>query len=266
MKSTIKYIVCLALTLIVGDALAWQQTGHEVISILATERLTPQAKKQVEKILKGDISKNSLWLNDFKKDEQLGYTRFWHNVTLDAECRPVMKNKNDGLVQLERNIEILRNRSEHSDSLVVAALRTVIHLVPDLHCYAHIRFTDKPKQQNFSFYRPYKGRTDDLSKCPKTTWYKTWAKWYFDMHDGFSNEMFANEIRIIQGKNFDSYATGTPREWAEELGRECRPILEVVLPDQVADDAYLLNLEAAHERCVAKAAVRLAAVLNDIFK
>ena len=177
-----------------------------------------------------------------------------------------MSDENDGLVQLERHIEMLRNRDNLSKEEQQRALRVVIHLVSDMHCFAHIRFTDKPKQHNFTFYRPYKGRTDNISKCPKTTWYKVWAKWYFDMHSGFSTEMFANEIHIIQGKNFESYASGTPREWAEELGRECRPILEVLQPETIADDAYLFNHEATHERCVAKAGVRLAMVLNDIFK
>lgn len=266
MKSILKYIVGLALTLIVSDAWAWHTVGHDVISVLATERLTPEAKKQVEKILGGDILRNAQWLNSLKKDEATSYTKYWHNVNLDSSCRPLMNDDNDGLVQLERNIEILNNRSSHNDAEVKAALRTVIHLVQDLHCFAHIRFEDKPKQYNFTFYRPYKGRTDNINKCPKTTWYKVWAKWYFDMHAGFSTEMFANEIHIIQGKNFESYASGTPREWVEEMGRECRPILEVLQPDQIADDAYLFNLEATHERCVAKAAVRLAVVLNEIFK
>ena len=266
MKRTIKYIVCLALTLIVGDAWAWHTEGHNVISVLATERLTPEARKQVEKILGGDIRSNALWLNELKQDEQQAHTKYWHNVTLDAECRPVMSDENDGLVQLERHIEMLRNHDNLSKEEQQRALRVVIHLVSDMHCFAHIRFTDKPKQHNFTFYRPYKGRTDNISKCPKTTWYKVWAKWYFDMHSGFSTEMFANEIHIIQGKNFESYASGTPREWAEELGRECRPILEVLQPETIADDAYLFNHEATHERCVAKAGVRLAMVLNDIFK
>lgn len=266
MKQMFKYIVGLALTLVVSDAWAWHTVGHDVISVLATERLTPEAKKQVEKILGGDILSNAQWLNTLKKDEATAHTKYWHNVTLDSSCRPTMKDDNDGLVQLERNIEILNNRTSHSDAEVKTALRTVIHLVQDLHCIAHIRFEDKPKQHNFSFYRPYKGRTDNIKKCPKMTWYKMWAKWYFDMHAGFSTEMFANEIRLIQGKNFEKYASGTPREWVEDMGRESRPILEVVKPDQIANDAYLLNHEVTHERCVAKAAVRLAVVLNEIFK
>ena len=266
MKNSIKYMVSLALLFVVSDVWAWNGRGHEVISVLATERLTPEAKKQVEKILGGDIRSNASWLNELKKAEQTAHTKYWHNVMLDAECRPVMKDENDGMVQLERNIEILRNRAEYSGTQVATALRTVIHLVQDLHCLAHIRFEDIPHSRNFTFYRPYKGRTDNIKKCPKMTWYKMWAIWYFDMHAGFSTEMFADEIRIIQGKNFDSYASGTPREWVEDMGRVSRPILDVLKPDQIASNAYLFNLESTHEVCVAKAAVRLAGVLNDIFK
>ena len=265
MKTTIKYIVSLALTLTVCNAWAWHKTGHEVIAMMATERLTPATKAQVESILGGDILSNSLWLNTLKNGETTKNTRYWHKVTLDADCRATINDENDGLVQLERNIEVLRNRESYSEERVMTALRVVIHLVPDLHCYAHIRFVDIPQSKNFTFYRAYKGKTDDLSKCPKTTWYKVWAKWFFDMHGGFSHEMFVNEIKLVQADKFGEYMVGTPREWAEEMGRECRPLFDLVKPDEIADDAILYNFEPLHERCVAKAAVRLAAVLNGIF-
>ncbi len=265
MKTTIKYIVTLALTLTVGNAWAWHTKGHEVIAMMATERLAPAAKVQVESILGGDMASNSLWLNELKKNEATKHTRFWHNATLDAFGRASTTDENDGLVQLERNIEILRNRESYGEERVMTALRVVIHLVSDLHCYAHIRFEDIPQSKNFTFYRPYKGKTDDLSKCPKTTWYKVWAKWFFDMHGGFSHEMFINEIKLVQGDKFGEYMSGTPREWVEEMGRECRPLFDLVKPNEIADDAILLNWEPLHERCVAKAAVRLAVVLNSVF-
>ena len=266
MKTAIKYIVCVALTLMVGDAWAWHTRGHQVISMLATERLTPAAKQQVESILGGDITSNTLWLNSLKKVEAYKHTRFWHNVVLDETCQPAATGDNDGLVQLERHIDILRNRDKYSEEQVLTALRVVIHLVPDLHCIAHIRFKDIPQSKNFTFYRPYKGKTDDLSKCPKMTWYKLWAKWFFDIHGGFSLDMFANEIRLVEADNFGKYMAGNPREWAVEMGREARPLFDMVQPDAIANDAILFNWEPLHERCVAKAAVRLAVVLNDIFK
>ncbi len=266
MKRTIKYILSVALAFSVSSAFAWHNVGHEVIAMLATERLTPAVKAQVESILGGDMKGNSLWLNELKKRENFENTKYWHNTTLDVYGRSVTQDDNDGIVQLERNIEVLRNRDKHSDERVATALRTVIHLVSDLHCFAHIRFEDTPHLNNFTFYRPYKGRTDDLSKCPKTTWYKVWAKWFFDIHGGFSHEMFVNEIKLVQGDNFGEFMAGTPREWVEDMGCECRPLLGMVKPNEIAEDRILYNWESLHERCVAKAAVRLAVVLNDVFK
>ena len=265
MKKMIKYAICLVFMLSVADAWAWVETGHEVISILATERLTPQTKRAVEKILGGDMRSNAEWLNRLKDDKATAHTKYWHTTKINKEGRSSTQSEKDGIVQLERNIEILRHRADHSDSLVVAALRTVIHLVGDLHCVARIRFEDVPYSENFTFYRS-DGKSMKKEKCQKMTWYKLWSKWYFDIHAAFSPEMFAREIRMCQGDKFEEYMHGTPRTWVEEMGREARPLIEYIKPDEVLDNATSYNWELIHERCLAKASVRLAVVLNDIFK
>ncbi|MBQ7341818.1 MAG: hypothetical protein IJW42_01005 [Alistipes sp.] len=269
MKKFIKYMVCLTLVLTAGNAWAWNKMGHEAMAILASERLTPQAQDMVSKILpEGDLHTNAYWLNTLKKDNKYAATRHWHHTTLDAQGRSTTQNANDGIVQLERNIEILRNRQEHSDSLVVAALNTVVHLVGDLHCVAHIRFEDIPHSKGFGFYRS-NGKSmnpKDKKSCPRTSWYKIWSHWYFALHGGFSSEMYANDIKLCQGDKFNEYASGTPREWVEDMGREARPLLAKIQPNGVLDSTTALNWELIHERCVAKASVRLAVILNDIFK
>lgn len=265
MKNSIKYIICLALTLMVSEAWAWVKTGHEVIAILATERLTPEAKKSVEKILDGDMRSNAGWLDDLKTQEATAHTKYWHTTKINKEGCSSTLSEMDGVVQLERNIEILRHRAEHSDSLVVAALRTVIHLVGDLHCISSIRFEDVAYSENFTFYRS-DGKSMKKEKCQKMTWDKLWSKWYFDIHGIFSSEMFANEIRMCQGDKFAEYVQGTPRTWVEDMGREARPLIEYIKPEEVLDNATSYNWELVHERCLAKASVRLAVVLNDIFK
>lgn len=265
MKTMIKYIVGLALTLTVGNAWAWTTTGHEVISILATERLTPEAKRQVEQILGGEMRTHSAWLNELKTQPATEHTKYWHVTKLNREGRSTTESKNDGIVQLERNIEILRHRGEHSDSLLVAALRTVIHVVGDLHCLARIRYEDVPYSDNFVFYRS-NGSSMKKEKCTRMTWYKLWSKWYFDIHAAFSPEMLAEDIRLCQGDKFEEYMHGTPRTWVEEMGRVGRPLIEQIKPEGVLDNATSLNWELVHESCLAKASVRLAVVLNDIFK
>ena len=264
MKNTIKYIVCLVFTLSVVDAWAWVKTGHEVVAILATERLAPQTKRAVEKILGGDMRSNAEWLNELKTAEATAHTKYWHTTKINKEGRSSTQSEKDGIVQLERNIEILRHRAEHNDSLVVAALRTVIHLVGDMHCVARIRFEDIPYSENFTFYRS-NGKSMNKNKCHKTTWWKLWSKWYFDIHAAFSPEMFAEEIRLCQGEKFEEYVHGTPRTWVEDMGRVARPLIEYIKPEEVLDSATSYNWELIHEQCLAKASVRLAVLLNDIF-
>lgn len=264
MKTVIKYTLSIAFVLVANSAFAWYKTGHEVISILATERLTPNTQKQVKKILKGDIRSNSLWLDQIKEKNPDSETKYWHSTMIDKNGCSTTDSERDGVVQLERNIEILRNRAKYDKSVVADALRTVIHIAADLHCVSNIRFADIPHSRNFNFYRT-KGNTMDKAKCSKMTWHQIWSKWYFDIHAAFSPEMFAQEIRLCQGDQFEKYAAGTPREWVEEMGREARPLIEYIRPEEILDNATSYNWELIHERCLAKASVRLAMLLNDIF-
>ena len=71
---------------------------------------------------------------------------------------------------------------------------------------------------------------------------------------------------MCQSDKFGEYMHGTPRTWVEEMGRESRPLIEYIKPEEVLDNATSYNWELVHERCLAKASVRLAVVLNDIFK
>ena len=135
-----KIIILISVSiLMVGEALAFTTFGHQSIAALADKYLTDNAKKEVKAILKTDMVRASFWLNTLRKKPEYAYTKDWHITTLDANGKSTTTAENDGVVQLEKAIDVLRNRTNHSDSLVQASLRTVIHLVGDLHCIAHIR-------------------------------------------------------------------------------------------------------------------------------
>ena len=170
MKNTLKYILAAAIVMSAAEAFAWNKQGHETIAVLAAERLTPAAKAEAERILGGSLKDNAMWLDDIRKDAR--HTAGWHYVSLDADLKSAPKSDNDAVVQIERAADVLRNRASHSDSTVVAALRTVIHLVGDMHSIAHVRISGiAASQRNFNFLLS-NGHTGKKKAETKCSWKK----------------------------------------------------------------------------------------------
>ena len=177
-----RYIVLLISLLCISTASAWNKFAQQCIATLAEQTLTEKAKSEATKILGGDLASNSWWLQTIAKEEATKYTSSWHYIKVNAEHKSVTKSKKDGVVQIERCVDILENRAEHSDSTVVAALKSVIHLVADMHNIAHIRLEDIPtSQRNFNI-QISNGFTGKKAKIAQVTWRKYWEANLINRH------------------------------------------------------------------------------------
>ena len=270
--SSMKKVIVLTLVSIfaVGEALAFNAFGHQSIAALADKYLTDNAKKEVKTILKSDMVKASTWLNTLRKKPELAHTKDWHFSTLDANGKSTTMDENDGVVVLEKSIAVLRDRANHSDSLVQASLRTVIHLVGDLHCISHIRIDGNEASKGFTYKTwnelttPGKGFYN--SKTYDSSWYKLWESRFAGRYTIFTPQYYGDDIDIFANEKKAEYEKGTPRFWVENVGEDVVRALKTFQPDAVVPAQMNERQEPVHERCMAKAAYRLAALLNDIFK
>ena len=262
-------IMISASILMMGEALAFNAFGHQAIAALAEKYLTDNAKSEVKAILKTDMVKSSTWLNTLRKKQELAYTKDWHFTTLDANGKSTTTAENDGLVQLEKAIDVLRNRTNHTDSLVQASLRTVIHLVGDLHCLSHIRIDGNDATKGFT-YKTWneltaKGKGFYSSKTYNSSWYKLWEDKFASRYTIFTPQYYGDDIDIFANEKKAEYEKGTPRFWVENVGEDVVRALETFQPDVVVPAQMNERQENVHTRCMAKAAYRLAALLNSIF-
>ena len=266
MKSLLRYIVLLAMIVMAGEAWAWAKLGHETAAVLATRHLTPRAKAEAEKIMATNLKSVSSWLNELRAAEATKHTAAWHTLHLDADGRSTTTDEGDAVVQIERCADILRNPTQHSDSAQVVALRTLVHLVADMHCIGHVRIKGEPLTNGFRFFFLRGMAASKKSKPLSTKWYSHWQSRFFGYHQGFSAEMMASDMELCCGKHREEYMKGTPRDWAADMGRVTRSALEGMDVDVVLNRKEINLHEAYHEQCLAKAGYRLAALLNDIFK
>lgn len=266
-----KIIILISVSiLMVGEALAFTTFGHQSIAALADKYLTDNAKKEVKAILKTDMVRASFWLNTLRKKPEYAYTKDWHITTLDANGKSTTTAENDGVVQLEKAIDVLRNRTNHSDSLVQASLRTVIHLVGDLHCIAHIRIEGNEATKGFT-YKTWNELTAEgkgfyCSKTYNSSWYRLWESRFVSRYTFFTPQYHGDDIDIFANEKKAEYEKGSPRFWVENVGEDVVRALEIFQPGEVVPAQMNERQETVHTRCMAKASYRLAALLNDIFK
>ena len=258
-------MVVAALIMVANSALAFAPFGHHTIAALADKYLTEKAKSDVKAILKSDMIKHSVWLNSLRGKEETAYTKEWHFFVLDANGKSTTTYENDGIVQLEKAIELLRNRANHSDADVNFALKKVIHLVADMHCLSHIYIDGIEATRDFEFKNWNEGEGKD-SKMWNSKWYNVWERTYINRYTFFSPQYYANDIDIFARELRAEYEKGTPRFWVENGGEDVVRALKYFNTGEPVPTHVIQLHEFNHTKCMAKAAYRLAALLNEIFK
>ena len=259
-------VVMFALVMVANTALAFNEYGHKSAMILTNKYLTESAKSEIKTILKETtMFKEAVWLNTLRKKEATAYTKDWHFFRLDANGKSTTMDENDGVVVLEKAINVLRDRKNQSDSLVNASLRTVIHLVVDMHCLSHIHIDDIHETKGFMFlhWNELEGKA---RKEWKSQWYSHWNNGYFGRYRVFPLTYHADDIDIHCNAKKAEYEKGTPRFWAENVGEDVVYALKDFPMGQIVPTNIIQRYEEVHVKCMAKAGYRLAALLNDIFK
>ena len=263
-------IIALALVFVANEAMAFNSFGHQTIAALADKYLTDKAKSEVKAILNTDMVKASTWLNTLRKKPEYEATKEWHFTTIDVNGKSTTTDENDGIVQLEKAVAVLRDRANQSDSLVQASLRAVIHLVGDLHCISHIRIDGNEATKGFAYKTwnelTIEGKGWYCSKTYNSSWYKLWESKFASRYTIFTPQYYGDDIDIFANEKKSEYEKGTPRFWVENVGEDVARALETFKPGEVVPAQMNERQENVHTRCMAKAAYRLAALLNDIFK
>jgi hypothetical protein len=168
-------------------------------------------------------------------------------------------------VQLEKAIEVLRSRANHSGESVAIALKTVIHLVGDIHCLSHIHIEGVEATKDFEFKNWNEGE-GKASREWKAKWYTLWNNAYCGRYRVFPLDYHAEDIDIHCHEKRAEYEKGTPRFWAENVGEDVVRAVKDFPMGQSVPTNIIQRYEEVHVKCMAKASYRLAALLNDIFK
>ena len=151
-----------AILLSTSTSFGWGRLGHATIAKIAETHLSPKAKKQIDRYLGGrSIIYYASYPDDYRQQLllDLGFepsngpriTVWGHSYQADAEGKLIPGERRgteyvkNCTGRLEKVIDDLKNNHrEMSDSARIVSLAFVVHLVGDIHCPKHIRYTDEP--------------------------------------------------------------------------------------------------------------------------
>jgi hypothetical protein len=248
-------------------ALAWGRLAHRASAKLADSRLSPRTRAMIRELLEPgeSLADASTWADEHSRD--IPGSMSWHfvNVPIWAphydprDCRRqgcvVSKIADFKATLQDRNLPVARRRT---------ALRFLVHLVQDVHQPMHV--ADRNDRGGNNVQLRY-GRYDN------TNLHQVWDS-------GLLSRAFRNEDDLMhhlealakRPEARDWLQQGRPEDWANEsllVGRRAYQIpgsnSTLRSGDSIGREYERENVPKAADR-LARSGVRLAAVLEEVFK
>lgn len=271
MKTLLKQVaIIFALILITIPSFGWNRRMHSAIAYIAEQHLTPKAKKTVNEILDGkSMVYYGSWLDDYRKQMIVEWTddkgnektgTIAHYFLTDEDMNPI-KREHCAINTINESIEILKDYKNADDSTRLAAMQCIIHLVGDIHCPAHVKYADRDKHSADKQYDQTKvihgkNKVKMHSIWDATLINNTTAGGVYDLAY-LADRATKAEIKKIQ--------EGTPYDWGKEVAHDAHHVWTLKEGDKIRFSYMLEHRELAID-LIEKAGLRLAKVMNDLFK
>lgn len=273
---------------------SWGGQGHRLVGLIAADRLTASARRNVDWLLDGQSLADVASWADSITGEQV-QTSYWHYLNIPPDASRYDRDRDcprqPGTEAGSRNDrwrdcvvdrigyweERLGNpKLDRADR--ATALKFVVHFIGDLHQPfhalgvgrggndVHVRVfgqSDCRPQENTAPGAARRAATDQSKPVPCNL-HSVWDSRLIARRELNDNAYQAALRKLIADKRLASQPIGSPAEWAEQSFRLAKEAL--VKNDTNIDEGYYRRHIAVIDERIALAGVRLAAELNRILK
>ncbi len=255
-----------AFAAVASVANAWERRADEGVVVFATNHMTEGVKAVFTKYLGTDYYGDTHYLYLLEKEKKAKHSKEIHYLHLDSEFKPAKSEGDDALKAIEEALTVVRARNSHSTEEVIAALRTVINLMCDMHDLAKFRIEGIPhSQSDFKFHRRHHDIGKMRDKLVPMKWSSFWLA-YSGRHLGFSGAYWAEDMELNLKDRFTAYSKGSLHDWVAENGAKSASYLTKYNPDYVMSLRERNELEDVNYDMMLRAGCRLAALLNEVVK
>lgn len=266
----------LLLSLLPAQAFAWGRLGHWLVGELAAQKLTPQARAQVELLLAGEADPTlagvASWADDLRNadPERFKATSRWHYINAKGggcgfDVARDCPNGDCVVAAIEAQRKILADRKQPLEARR-DALKFLVHFVGDAHQPLHAGNREDAGGNRFQVSLRTDIEPEAYAKqnyangVMGTNLHSVWD-YYVLAAARRSPWQYAHKLET-RLPPLDHAQIGTPLSWAQE---SCAIIdTHTLYPEKhVMDHAYLDAMRPLAELRITTAAVRLADLLNN---
>lgn len=258
MKKMLLLVSFLIVQIGLANDMEWSKTGHRVTGEVAEKYLSRKAKKAIDKLLNGQtLADVSTFGDEIKADRKFREFSPWHYVNFpsDKKYTDVAPSPDGDIVMgIEKSIAIIKDKSSSLKDKQFY-LKLLVHLIGDLHQPMHVgRKEDKGGND---IQVQWFGRGSNLHRV-----------WDSNMIDDFGmgyTELTATLPRISK-EQVKFLQRGDVYTWVEESQELANKVYESVQVGEKIGYRYSYDWWSTVEDQLQKGGIRLAAVLNAIFK
>ena len=261
-----KIFIALALILGVKSAQAWNWVYDQAALLLAFENMTPAAQAEMKKYLGEDIRKQVQTFEQARKKGNLTESASWRTISLDMNLKPVVADDNNAIAQLEKAVEVVKNRASKDNEEVELAIRKIIELTIEMHNIGNVYLEEFPYSKEDFEYQHSMGGYGKREKFKSRKWKGLWSYGFSVFHSAWSAEMHVRDLKVCHGRYKEQYMAGSIRDWATDMGKLAKPLYEWAMPHcQLSRQAHAEEEERFYAG-VARAAYRIAALMHEATK
>ncbi len=245
------------------QSMAWGVLGHRIVGEIADKYVSTTARAKINQILGTEsIAMVSNWADFIKSDTSFRYLNTWHYINLDSGLSYTgIKDylKNDTAVDAYTKINFLvkeLKKKKLAKEKKQLYLRLLIHFVGDVHQPMHA------------------GRKSDLGgNTIKVSWFnepsnmhRVWDENLIELQQ-LSYTEYTKAINHPNLKQKKKWQSQPISEWIYESYEISEQLhTEIKQPDQRLGYQYNFDNIATLNQRLLQGGIRLAALLNDIFK
>tara|TARA_B100000795_G_C22799613_1_gene441155 strand:+ start:2113 stop:2883 length:771 start_codon:yes stop_codon:yes gene_type:complete len=235
----------------------WGQNGHRVVGEIAYSHLTKKAKRNLQKLLKGEsLAIISTYADEIKSDKKYRKYSSWHYVNFKEgdSYKTSEKNPKGDLIQgIKECQQIISNPTSSSEDKVFY-LKLLVHLLGDLHQPLHIGRAEDRGGNNIKV-NWFRGKTN-LHSVWDTKMIESFNMTYSELTSNLNN-FSKNQKEIIQ--------KGSVLDWVNETRIITLKVYESAKIDENLSYRYMYDNFSIVKTQLKKGGLRLAKVLNELF-
>ena len=235
----------------------WGQTGHRVVGEIAYKNLTKKAKRNLEKLLKGEgLALISTYADEIRSDRKYSEFASWHYVNFkDGETYETSKKnpKGDIIQGIKKCQEIISNPNASKEDKIFY-LKLLVHLIGDMHQPLHAG-RGEDRGGNSIKVKWFRGNTN-LHSVWDTKMIESYNMTYTELTSNL-NKFSKNQRKAIQ--------QGSVLDWVNETRVITMKVYNSAKADENLSYRYMYDHFDTVKVQLQKGGLRLAKVLNDLF-